>query len=129
MFGPSVWVAPVLQEGATKRRTYLPRGDWIDWWTGERLGGGRWIDADAPLDRIPVWVRAGSLLVTYPEDKVARGLGDEDPARPLEATRWGEPSLGRVSARLADGTHIGRRRSEWSVSPDRPVNLLSPPRL
>ncbi len=61
LLGPSLWVSPVLDEGATERRSYLPRGDWFDWWTGERATGGGWIDVDAPLDRIPIWVRAGSL--------------------------------------------------------------------
>jgi alpha-glucosidase (family GH31 glycosyl hydrolase) len=122
--GPSLWVAPVLEEDATERRTYLPRGEWIDWWTGERLEGGRWVDAHSPLDRIPLWVRSGSLVVTYPEDEVARGLGEEDPARPLEATLWGEPRLGHVSARLADGTKIGWRTGSRSVTPERSVRFV-----
>ena len=126
MFGPSLWVAPVLDEGATERRTYLPRGDWFDWWTGERLAGGRWIETEAPLDRIPLWVRDGSLIVTYPAGDVARGLGEEDPSRPLEATLWGEPALGHASAHLADGTHISWRRGEWSVA-TRSVRFLGPP--
>jgi hypothetical protein len=113
----------VLEEEATVRRTYLPRGEWIDWWRGERVEGGRWIDADAPLERIPLWVRSGSLVVTYPEDEVARGLGEEDPARPLEATLWGAPPLGHVSARLADGTKIDWRRGSRSVTPERPVRF------
>ena len=104
--GPALWVAPVVEEGATSRRTYLPRGDWIDWWTREPLEGGRWIDADAPLERIPLWVRSGSIVVTYPAEDVARGLGEEDPGRPIEATLWGEPPLGRAAARLADGTMV-----------------------
>lgn len=127
MLGPALWVAPVLEEGATERRTYLPRGEWLDWWTGERLEGGRWIDAEAPLNRIPVWVRAGSLLVTYPADEVARGLGEEDAMRPLEVALWGEPALGHAGARLADGTGIAWRHGEWSVSPDRPVHFRDPP--
>ncbi|HEY6638448.1 MAG TPA: glycoside hydrolase family 31 protein [Solirubrobacterales bacterium] len=122
-FGPSFWVAPVLEEGATERRTYLPRGDWICWSTGERTEGGRWIDAEAPLGRIPLWVRAGSLIVTHPEEVVARGLGEDESARPLEATLWGKPRLGHVSARLGDGTKIGWRRGAWSVSPDRRVSF------
>ncbi|MDP9189441.1 MAG: glycoside hydrolase family 31 protein, partial [Actinomycetota bacterium] len=117
--GPALWVAPVLDQGATSRRAYLPRGEWIDWWTRERLDGGRWIDAEAPLARIPLWVRAGSIVATYPEAAVARGLGEEDAARPLEATLWGEPRLGRVSARLAEGLRIRWRRGEWSLEPDR----------
>jgi translation initiation factor IF-2 len=77
MLGPSLWVAPVLEEGAAERRAYLPRGEWFDCWSGERLEGGRWIEAEAPLERIPLWVRAGSLVVSYPEAEVARGLGEE----------------------------------------------------
>ena len=121
--GPALWVAPVLEEGATSRRTYLPRGEWVCWWTRERLTGGRWIEADAPLSRIPLWVRAGSVVATYPEAEVARGLGEEDPGRALEATLWGEPRLGRTGARLADGTAIGWRRGEWSVKPGRAVSF------
>jgi alpha-glucosidase (family GH31 glycosyl hydrolase) len=123
LLGPSLWVAPVIEEGATERRTYLPRGEWIDWWTGERIEGGRWIEAEAPLERIPLWVRAGSLLVTYPAEEVARGLGEEDQAKSLEARLWGEPRLGHASARLADGSRISWRRGEWSVSTDRAVRF------
>ena len=87
----------------TERRTYLPRGEWVDWWTGRAVEGGRWIDAEAPLERIPLWVRSGSVVVTYPAEDVARGLGEEDAARPLEATLWGEPRLGHAAAHLVTG--------------------------
>jgi alpha-glucosidase (family GH31 glycosyl hydrolase) len=121
--GPALWVAPVAEEGARAREAYLPRGQWIDWWTGERLTGGDWIEVEAPLDRIPLWVRSGSIVVTYPEPSIAGGLGEEDPDRPLEATLWGEPRLGHARARLADGTGIGWRRGEWAVSAERPVSF------
>ncbi len=65
-FGPSLWVAPVLEEGAERRRAYLPRGRWIDFWTGAAVEGGRDVVVPAPLDRIPVWVRHGSIVVTHP---------------------------------------------------------------
>ena len=119
--GPALWVAPVVEEGARSRETYLPRGRWICWWTGRTQTGGDWIEADAPLGRIPIWIRSGSIVTTYPEQAVSRGLGEEDPGRPLEATLWGEPRLGRTGARLADGTRIAWRLGRWSVSPDRPV--------
>lgn len=118
-YGPALWVAPVLEEGARERRVYLPRGQWIDFWTGEATPGGRDVLAPAALGRIPVWVRRGSVVVTYPEEHVARGLGDTpERERPLEARLWGEPRLGRVSVRLADGTRVRWRGGGWAVSPD-----------
>jgi alpha-glucosidase (family GH31 glycosyl hydrolase) len=121
-YGPALWVAPVLDRGAEERDVFLPRGEWIDFWTGERVTGGREIVAPAPLGRIPAWVRSGSVLVTYPAEHVARGLGDTPEAeRPLEATLWGRPALGQAGARLADGTRVRWHRGEWSVWPEREV--------
>jgi alpha-glucosidase (family GH31 glycosyl hydrolase) len=123
-YGPALWVAPVLERGAREREVSLPRGDWVDFWTGERVRGGGEILAPAPLERIPVYVRSGTILVTHPAEHVRDGLGDTPEAeRPLEATLWGEPSLGRTAVRLADGTRIGWRRGEWSVPPDRMVRV------
>lgn len=63
MFGPALLVAPVTEQGATSRRVYLPAGsDWYDWWTNTRLAGGQTVNAAAPIDRIPVYVRAGSIV-------------------------------------------------------------------
>ena len=63
MFGPDLLVAPVLEEGARRRSVYLPAGAiWSDAWTGEAVPGGRWIEADAPLDRIPLYFRDGVQL-------------------------------------------------------------------
>lgn len=63
MFGPALLVAPVTEQGATSRRVYLPAGsDWYNYWTNERLHGGQTIDAAAPIDTIPLFVRAGSIL-------------------------------------------------------------------
>jgi alpha-glucosidase (family GH31 glycosyl hydrolase) len=123
-YGPALWVAPVLERGAREREVSLPRGEWIDFWTGKRVTGGGEILAPASLDRIPVYVRAGSILVTHPAEHVANGLGDTpERERPLEATLWGPPSLGRTAVRLADGTRIGWERGRWSVSPAREVSF------
>ena len=63
MFGPAFLVAPVTDQGATSRRVYLPAGtDWYNYWTNERVSGGRWIDVPAPIDTIPLFVRAGSIV-------------------------------------------------------------------
>jgi alpha-D-xyloside xylohydrolase len=67
MFGPDLLVAPVLQEGARRWRLYLPDGaTWYDAWTQERLDGGQWIEAGAPLDRIPLYLRDGARLPIRP---------------------------------------------------------------
>jgi alpha-D-xyloside xylohydrolase len=63
MLGPAFLVAPVTEQGRTSRRVYLPKGsDWYDYWTNRRYTGGQTIDAAAPIDRIPVYVRAGSIV-------------------------------------------------------------------
>jgi len=63
MYGPAFLVAPVSEQGATHRKVYLPAGcDWYNYWTNERLQGGQTIEADAPIDTLPLFVRAGSIV-------------------------------------------------------------------
>ncbi|MGA2276971.1 MAG: TIM-barrel domain-containing protein [Terracidiphilus sp.] len=63
MFGPAFLVAPVTEQGATSRKVYLPAGaDWYNYWTNERVKGGQSITVAAPIDTIPLFVRAGSIL-------------------------------------------------------------------
>lgn len=63
MFGPAILVAPVTDQGATSRKVYLPAGcDWYNYWTSERIHGGQTITAAAPIDTIPLFVRAGSII-------------------------------------------------------------------
>ena len=62
-FGPALLVAPVTEQGATSRKVYLPNGSvWYNFWTGECVRGGQWIEANAPIDTLPLFVRAGSIL-------------------------------------------------------------------
>jgi alpha-D-xyloside xylohydrolase len=63
MFGPALLVAPVVEQGMTSRAVYLPAGtDWYNFWTNERLHGGQTITVAAPIDTLPLFVRAGSIL-------------------------------------------------------------------
>lgn len=65
MFGPALLVAPVSDFGARQRQVYLPAGaDWYNWETGTLHGGGQSIAADAPFGRMPLFVRAGTILPT-----------------------------------------------------------------
>lgn len=66
MFGPAILVNPVYTQGATGRVVYLPPAAWYDFWTGGRLAGPAHIQASAPLDRLPLYIRAGSILPLGP---------------------------------------------------------------
>jgi alpha-D-xyloside xylohydrolase len=63
MFGPAFLIAPVTDQGAASRMVYLPAGaDWYNYWTRARLHGGQTIKVDAPIDTLPLFVRAGSIV-------------------------------------------------------------------
>ena len=63
MYGPALLVAPVSEQGATSRDVYLPAGtDWYNYWTKQRFHGGQSISVNAPIDILPLFVRAGSIL-------------------------------------------------------------------
>jgi alpha-D-xyloside xylohydrolase len=81
MFGPALLVNPVLRANATSRRIYLPAAAaWYDFWTGESVRGSQEIEAEAPLERLPLYVRAGSIIPLGPEIEYAA----QDPEGPLE---------------------------------------------
>jgi len=63
MFGKSILVAPVTEAGVTEWNVYLPKSNgWYDFWTGKRFTGGQTIKADAPQDKIPLFVKTGSIV-------------------------------------------------------------------
>lgn len=65
LFGPSILVAPVYTQGATTKEVYLPAGaNWVDFYTGEKRPGGQAVTVEAPLTRIPLFVREGSIIPT-----------------------------------------------------------------
>ena len=67
MFGPAFLVAPVTEYKARSRKVYLPsRASWYDFYTGRKVRGGQTIDAAAPYERMPLFVRAGSIVPTGP---------------------------------------------------------------
>jgi alpha-glucosidase len=66
LWGDDLLVAPVTREGATAWPVYLPHGSWFDLWTGERHEGARGVTIPAPLDRLPLLVRAGAILPLGP---------------------------------------------------------------
>jgi len=80
MYGPAFLVSPVTEPDATTRHLYLPSATWYDFWTGSVQSGGRSIDAAAPIDKLPLYVRAGSILPLGPDLEWA----SQKPVDPLE---------------------------------------------
>jgi alpha-glucosidase len=62
LFGADLLVAPIIEDGLRQREVYLPEGEWFDWNTGAHLTGGKSILADAPLEYIPIYARAGAVV-------------------------------------------------------------------
>ena len=134
--GRDLLVAPVVAEGATSRRLYLPRGCWYDFWTGAVVEGGQWLDVAVPLERIPVFVRAGAVV---PLNLGAGGkLGDDvgvglEPAVLTLQVYPGAAEEGEVV--LADHTRVrwrrerdGRGDQQMTLSPILiPVRILMAP--
>jgi len=80
LFGPAILVNPVTEPAATTRHLYLPKTKWYDFWSGHAADGGQSIDAPATLDRLPLYVRAGSIVPMGPDVEYAA----EKPADPIE---------------------------------------------
>jgi len=81
MFGPAFLVAPVTEAQATNKTVYLPDGtSWINFWSGEKSNGGQTITAAAPLEQMPLFVRAGSIVPIGPSVQFA----GQKPTDPIE---------------------------------------------
>lgn len=145
LWGRDILVAPVTEKGATSRKTYLPRGDWYDFWTEERVSGGREISRDVDLATMPLYVRAGGIIplgpvkqytsekvdepmtiVVYPGADGAYSLYEDDgnsfAYRRGEFMKteiqWNDADR-RLALRLAPGSHMlapARRRIEVRVA-------------
>ena len=76
MLGDWILAAPVVNQGIEKRLVYLPRGEWYDYWTGEKFTGESWIIRDAPLDICPIYVKAGSVIPTMEDVSY---VGEKEP--------------------------------------------------
>jgi alpha-D-xyloside xylohydrolase len=86
LFGPSLLVCPVIQPNVVTRRVYLPKGtSWIDFWTGQHYSGGETITASAPINQLPLYVKAGAIIPLGPYLQYAA----EKPSDPIELRIYG----------------------------------------
>ena len=74
MVGEDILTAPVVQEGQTKRAVYLPEGEWIDFWNGVEYAGRNTILVDAPIDKLPLFIKKNTIL---PWGKEVSHISDE----------------------------------------------------
>ena len=80
MYGPAFLVSPVTEPAATSRRVYLPNAKWYNFWSGASLEGAREVNAEAPLEKLPLYIRAGSIVPLGPDVEWSA----EKPADPIE---------------------------------------------
>jgi len=114
LFGPALMINPVTDYQARSRSVYLPRtpGGWYDFWTGEAEAAGQTLDAPAPYDSIPVFVRAGSIIPIGPELQFT----DEIPADPITLYVYAGAN-GEFTLYEDDGLSYGYEQGEFSEIP------------
>jgi alpha-glucosidase/alpha-D-xyloside xylohydrolase len=109
LWGRDILVSPVVTRGAVSRRLYLPRGAWFDFWTEERLEGGREIDRAVDLETMPLHVRAGAILPFGP----VRQYVDDPVGGPLTVVVY-PGADGVFSMYEDDGRSFEYRRGAWT---------------
>jgi alpha-glucosidase len=139
LLGASLLAAPVCRPGVAYRAVYLPEGTWYDWWTGDRYDGPTHILAAAPLERMPLYVKAGAIIPMQPvmqfvdqrpidelRLRIWSGTGEltlyEDDGHSF-AYRQGASSLTRYRVHTSDNqttVQIQAREGNWTP-PDRTV--------
>ena len=114
MFGKSLLVAPVVTAGTEKSEVYLPAaaGGWYDFWTEEHLTGGKSTEADSPVDKIPLFVPAGSILPLGPEKQYVA----EKPDDPIELRVYPGKDAG-ITLYEDEGTNYDYEKGQFSTIP------------
>jgi alpha-glucosidase/alpha-D-xyloside xylohydrolase len=111
MYGPAFLVAPVTEQGATHRSVYLPAGcDWYNYWTNQRLRGGQTVQVDAPIDTLPLFVKAGSIVPLGPDDAGAQQ------SRKIVSVKVYPGADGSFAVFRDDGKSYGYEQGKYSVT-------------
>lgn len=108
LWGRDLLVAPVTERGAASRSLYLPRGSWYDFWTEERVEGGRELNRQVDLATMPLYSRAGSILAMGPVEQHTA----ENPADPLNVIVY-PGADGRQMIYEDDGTTFNFTQGEF----------------
>ncbi len=108
LWGRDLLVSPVVEKGAASRRLYLPRGTWFDFWTEDRVEGGREIDRAVDLETMPLHVRAGAIIPMGPIKQYV----DEPVDAPLTVTIY-PGADGAYELYEDDGKTFAHRKGDW----------------
>lgn len=110
LLGSDLMAAPVYRPGVEARVVYLPEGIWYDWWTGEQYKGNTHILANSPLERMPMYVKAGAIIPMQPVVQYV----DERPIQQLKMRIWqGE---GEFTLYEDDGNSFDYTAGQWSTT-------------
>jgi alpha-glucosidase len=145
LLGPSLLVAPVLEAGAKHRSVVLPPGEWVDFWTDECHQGPGTVTVETPLERIPLFVRAGAVLPMEEEGRTCLHLfpptregtgevppggalfvdsGDGDGPRRYETFEVSSvPGLLRLRREVRDDTGVAEPALTLSVHGEAPTSV------
>lgn len=135
LFGDAFLIAPVLWDGARKREIRLPEGIWYDYWTDEKISGPKYVTVEAPVDKIPVYVKGGSVIPSqqlvqytdqrpidtltldaYPGSDKITSLYEDDGR--TQIYKEGEYSLREISLSSSDGRYqVGINKPEGRFRP------------
>lgn len=89
MWGDNILVAPIVQSGQTTQTFYLPQGRWLDYWTDKIYNGGTTINVAAPLNEVPLFIKAGSIIPMQP----VMNYVDEFPADTMQLAIYPDPNV------------------------------------
>ena len=119
LLGESLMAAPIHRPGVEYRAVYLPEGIWYDWWSGERFEGSTHILAHAPIERMPLYVRAGAIIPMAP---IMQYVEERSPQPPEHRGATGDltlriwPGVGEWTLYEDDGNSFEYKAGGWATT-------------
>jgi alpha-glucosidase len=110
LLGRNLMVCPVTTKGAQTRTVYLPEGEWYNYWTGKPLAGGRYWNVVTPLDSLPLFVKAGSIIPSQPVMKYV----DEKPVDAITLDVYPGPAA-EFNLYEDDGKSLKYQQGEFAI--------------
>ncbi|MBP1638662.1 MAG: glycoside hydrolase family 31 [Bacteroidetes bacterium] len=110
MFGKSILTAPVTEPGVSRWKVYLPKSaGWYDFWTGKHFAGGHTVETDAPLDKIPLFVKAGSIV---PMGKIIQSTAEKSDTLEIRVYKGAD---GRFDLYEDEGDNYNYEKGKYSI--------------